>query len=184
MATVYWTLYVSDSTVSSGSQGKTGLTLSVGVLKTTGASPGTDVSSHVAFTEIGGGQYQIAYDAETFGEAAGVIDCSTSLTVNSDRFLPVAFARDSGRIALGINANGLVAQNPATVLGSPRDVSAVADNAMTVNDSWWGSVVKAGGKEGPLSGTSFPVKTPAGTLYRTFAVDTATASNNPGASRA
>lgn len=69
------------------------------------------------------------------------------------------------------------------LLGAERDVTSVADNAMTFNDAFWGAVVSAGGKAGPLSGTSYPVKTPAGTLYRTFTVDTATATNNPGASR-
>jgi hypothetical protein len=109
MAVIYFDLYVTDSTVASGSPGKTGLTPTFTSLKTTGASPGTDVSSHATVSEIGKGHYQVAYDPETFGEAAGEVDCGSALATNTDRFLPVSFARDSSRIQSGISSAGQVA---------------------------------------------------------------------------
>jgi hypothetical protein len=104
MSVTYFDLYVTDSNVASGSPGKTTLTPTLTSLKTIGASPGTDVSSHATIAEIAKGHYQIAYDAEAFGEAVGEVDCGAALSVNTDRYLPVSFARDSGRIATNLDA--------------------------------------------------------------------------------
>lgn len=64
---------------------------------------------------------------------------------------------------------------PSALLGSPRDLSAIADGAITITDALWCAVAGAAGKETIVS-TTYTVKTPfTGTTIRQFTLDSATA---------
>lgn len=58
-------------------------------------------------------------------------------------------------------------------LSSPRDLSAVADTGLTLNDALHAAAAGAAGQES-VSGTAYTVKTSAGTVLRTFTLDSAT----------
>lgn len=62
----------------------------------------------------------------------------------------------------------------ATLLTAPRAVDAVADNAMTLADALWCAVAKGAGQE-VVSGTAYTIKTQAGTVIRTFTLDSSSA---------
>jgi hypothetical protein len=115
----YFILAPIDSTVASGTQYKTGqassmsFTTSGAGLVTTGnsAAPGTDVHAHATISELGTtGVYQVAYDPELYGAAAGVLDCGAGFSAGKDRYLAVAFERDSSRLQSAVNAAGKVVE--------------------------------------------------------------------------
>lgn len=188
---IYYDFYVSDSTVASGSQGKTGLTPTVTLLHTTGASPGTDVSTHVAIAEIGKGHYQLAYDPATYGEAAGEVDAGSALSVNSDRFLPIFLALDSSRLLTNLDAQvstrstlaGPAGFSGLSIVGGKvavdlsqaltlRDLTSVT--APTINDGLAAACAVAAGQETkPNSGTNVAgvLKHLDGSTCRTFTYD-------------
>jgi len=60
-----------------------------------------------------------------------------------------------------------------TVMSTPRNVAGLADGQVTVADIFWGIYAAAAG-QAEVSGTSFTLKTPAGTTIRPFALDSAT----------
>lgn len=75
----------------------------------------------------------------------------------------------------------LNAATPTVVLNfgqtglTPRDLSAVADSALTLGDGLVAAICGAAGKES-VSGTAYVVKTPStGTVIRTFALDSSSA---------
>jgi hypothetical protein len=130
---LYTPIQVSDSTVATPDNPfVAGLTITIVELKTTGASP-VDVSSHATITALGGGIYQIAYDAELYGEAAGVLDASSALTTPTDRFFAVAFFKDSSRIQTAIAANGQLGSvgSVANLTGIPISQGTVASGTMS-----------------------------------------------------
>jgi hypothetical protein len=45
-----------------------------------------DVSAHVAISEIGNGDYRVAYDATTYGDAAIQIDFTATIPLAGDRY--------------------------------------------------------------------------------------------------
>jgi hypothetical protein len=95
MASVTHVVTVRDSTVVSGENRMTGLTLAWTHLKK--LSDNTN-ATQPSFTEIANGQYKFTYDADTSGEAAGMIDAGATLDNFSDRYIDVLLAIDSGRV--------------------------------------------------------------------------------------
>jgi len=65
----------------------TGLTPTVVHAKTLAAL--TDVSAHVAISEIGNGDYLVAYDAATYGDATIQIDFTSTIPLVGDRYKSV-----------------------------------------------------------------------------------------------
>lgn len=62
------------------------------------------------------------------------------------------------------------------VLGTPRDITAIADGSITINDALWAAIGCGVGKEDVAGLSSYTVKTPStGTLLRTFTIDSLTA---------
>lgn len=58
--------------------------------------------------EIANGQYGFTFDAELSGESCGQIDCGSSLTNGSDRYVDIVLTRDSSRIQSAISSTGIV----------------------------------------------------------------------------
>ena len=107
MAVIYYTFAAIDSTITGSNPAKTGLTPTWVGLKTTGGTQ-TDVHSNATITEVGSGAYQIAYDAETYGEAAGQLDLGSGLSNVLDRYLAITLSKDSTRIQTGFSSTGAV----------------------------------------------------------------------------
>ena len=76
------TVYVCENGVP-----KTGLTLTWEYLKQ--VSDGADVGSPPSFTEVGGGWYKFTADVPIDEQWAGVIDASNSISLDSERYVPV-----------------------------------------------------------------------------------------------
>lgn len=138
MATIYYSVYASDSTVVSGDPSKTGLTPTWASLKTTGGVQ-TDVSSLAVISAVGGGQYQIAYDAEANGEASGVLDLGSGLVTNTDRYIPVSLAKDSSRIQAGINASGKVTADLTQAIPLTNTANTLGDCLNAARSQGFGS---------------------------------------------
>lgn len=77
----------------------------------------------------------------------------------------------AGAVALASGVNLTTSQ----LLAAPRNISAIADGSITVNDALWSAVCGAAGKETVVS-TTYTVMTPStGTTLRVFTLDSATA---------
>lgn len=123
--------YITDSTVSSGNNAKTGLTPSVlaGYAMTSDAAAVVS-GEYPTVKEGGNGLYYFLYDPEASGEAAFQIDAGDSLSMPADRFFSVVFTRDSSRIAGGINGSGTV-----SLAASPLDNLFVAASVSSVSSA-------------------------------------------------
>ncbi len=104
----------------------------------------------------------------------GTVDTITTYTGNTPQ-TGDSYAR------IGALGAGLTALAPAatalsltTALNAARNISAVADTSLTLNDAFHGAVSSQGGQE-TVVGTVYTTMTPAGTTYRIFAIDSATA---------
>jgi len=105
------------------------------------------------------------------GTIAGYIDTEVAAIKAKTDTLPTF---PSNFASMAITAGGLVSLNLAQAGFTVRDVSGVADNALTVGDALVGAVVMAGG-DAAVSGTTYTVKTPAATTYAVKALDNANA---------
>lgn len=106
MTSVHHPFMVYD-TAATGSPPKTGLTPAFTTLKK--LSDNTSLLGIApTITELGGGLYDCVWDADTNGEAAGVVDCGSSLTNDTDRYVPLVLAADSGRIITNLDAQSSV----------------------------------------------------------------------------
>jgi hypothetical protein len=77
-------------------------------------------------------------------------------------------------------ADGSILTDKSAFLPAPRDLSTVADNAMTVGDALWSAVSEFGGQQTQPSISTWIKKTPAGTIQRNF---TTNPNNNAPTSR-
>lgn len=84
----------------------------------------------------------------------------------------------AGSVGSVVGAVGSVTANVginlAQTLSAARDVSAVADTSLTLNDGLHAAIVCSAGRE-TISGTTYTVKTPTGTTFRIFTLDSGTA---------
>ena len=96
----------------------------------------------------------------TGGSVPTVVQIRTEMDTNSTKLANLDAAITT-RISL------------AQVLNAPRDVSSVADNALTVNDAFHAAIVEMAGQE-VIAGTVDTKKTPAGTVVRVFTLNSAT----------
>jgi hypothetical protein len=94
---------------------------------------------------------------------------STAATVGGVVTTPAAIWSHGGTAS-----SRVVNVNLAQTGLSPRDLTSVADTALTVGDAFVSSIVGAAGRQSVVS-TAYAVRTPAGTLVRTFTLDSATA---------
>jgi hypothetical protein len=119
VSTLYYLIEARDSTVSGGSDNRvTGLTPSVAQLKAVGSLTALSTALAVV-TEVGLGNYQVAYDPVTNGEAFLQLDLGSSLSNYSDRFPSLLLTKDGAIIATYADplARDLAAYGTANTLG-------------------------------------------------------------------
>lgn len=128
MSTICVPAYITDSTVSSGNNAKTGLTPAIlaGYAMTSSAAAIAS-GNYPAIKEGGNGLYYFLYDPEASGEAAFQVDAGSALSVPGDRFFSIVFTRDSSRILGGIDSAG------HTVLSSSEHSNIQGDAAAALN---------------------------------------------------
>lgn len=97
MALVYYPFEGRDSTITTGDNRKTSLTVTVVAIKTLTASPATVSTGQATIVEVGLGAYEVAYDPEANGDAVIALDLSATLSNPSDRYVNIATTREPGR---------------------------------------------------------------------------------------
>ena len=101
MATLNYVFFARDSSTTPPGQPLTGLTPSWVFMKK--LSDGSNVAPP-AISEIGSGQYKLAYDPEANGEASGQIDLGTTVANPSDRFIDLVFYLSDSRTIYNLDA--------------------------------------------------------------------------------
>jgi len=135
------------------------------------AVTGTAGTTYVLTFQNQLGNQPITAVTTTAGSVAQTTPGVTNYQVGSDRFIDVVITKDSNRIQGSLGASGILLSR---VLDSPRDVSAIADASLTLNDALWGALCAATGKQS-VSGTTYQVKTPSdGTQIRSFTLNSST----------
>lgn len=97
MALVYYPFEGRDSTITTGDNRKTGITVTVAAIKTLAASPATVSTGQATIVEVGLGAYEVAYDPEANGDAVIALDLSATLSNPGDRYVNIATTREPGR---------------------------------------------------------------------------------------
>lgn len=147
-----------------------------------------------AVSEIGDGWYKVAGNATDTGTLGPLILHATATGADpTDMLFPVVAYDPQSATNLGLTnldaavstrstyAGGAVASVTAAVninlsqpLNAARNVGAVADTSLTLNDGFHCAIAAAAGKES-VSGTTYLVQTPStGTTLRSFTLDSGT----------
>jgi hypothetical protein len=108
-----------------------------------------------------------------FGTIMGYIDTEVAAIKAKTDALPAAFPANFASLAI-TSSTGLVSINVAQTGLAVRDLSSLADNVITVGDCLVAGMALAAG-DGSVVGTTYTVKTPAGTSVAVKSLDSATA---------
>lgn len=121
---------------------------------------------------LGGYALDAAALRSAVGLAAANVDTQLSAISAKTANLPASFPANFA--ALAITGAGLVSLNLAQASLTVRDLSGVADAGLTVGDALVSAIVIAAG-DASVSGTTYTLKTPAGTTTAVKTLDSATA---------
>jgi hypothetical protein len=120
MALLTYVFFARDSSTTPPGQPLTGLIPSWVFLKKLSDSSNL---TQPAITEIGSGQYKLAFDPELSGEASGQIDLGASVVNPSDRFIDLVFYLSDSRTNYNLDAT---VSSRSTYAGGPVTVGGYA----------------------------------------------------------
>lgn len=134
-----------------------------GGLPILGSAPLTNLDATVSSRSTFAGGAVASVTGNVGGNVAGSVGSISGVSFPTN-FSALAITASTGLVSLNLAQTGLTV----------RDLSSVADAALTVGDALVAAIGEAAGDEAVV-GTAYMKKTPAGTTFRIFALDSATA---------